>query len=154
MFRRILIANRGEIAVRIMHTLKKMGRETVAVFSEQDRDALHVRMAGMACLMKGEQLTETYLNAGSIIEIARQTGADAIHPGYGFLSENAGFAEKVAAAGIVFIGPSPEVIRLMGSKTLARQRWQPPGSRSAKASEAVLPRSGKPWRMSASCHFR
>lgn len=114
-FRKILIANRGEIALRVMRTCREMGIATVAVFSEADAHALHARSADEAVLI------DSYLAGEKICAAARQTGADAIHPGYGFLSESADFAESCAAAGIVFIGPSPRVIRLMGLKSRARR---------------------------------
>ncbi len=119
MFRKILIANRGEIAVRIIKTLDRMGIGSVAVYADQDRDALHTRLAGESIPLKGNDLGSTYLNAGKMIEIALRSGAGAIHPGYGFLSENADFASAVAEAGLVFIGPSPGVIRIMGDKSMA-----------------------------------
>ena len=118
-FKKILIANRGEIAVRIIRAAKKNGIRSVAVYATDDADSLHVSMADEAVLLSGKTLAETYLNQDKIIEIALNSGAEAIHPGYGFLSENAGFAEKVADAGLVFIGPTPENIRLMGEKNRA-----------------------------------
>ena len=118
-FEKILIANRGEIAVRIIRAAKKNGIRSVAVYAVDDADSLHVSMADEAVLLSGKTLSETYLNQDKIIEIALNSGADAIHPGYGFLSENAGFAEEVADAGLVFIGPTPENIRLMGEKNQA-----------------------------------
>lgn len=115
-FSKILIANRGEIACRIQRTAQALGYRTVAVFSEADADALHVRMADEAVLIGAAPVPQSYLNQAAILDAARRTGADAIHPGYGFLSENAGFAKACAEAGIVFIGPSPDAIDLMGSK--------------------------------------
>jgi acetyl-CoA carboxylase biotin carboxylase subunit len=116
MFSRILIANRGEIAIRIMRACKELGIQTVAVYSEADKSALHVQFADEAILLGAAAPKESYLNIDRIIEAARQTKADAIHPGYGFLSENASFAETVAAAGLTFIGPSADSIRAMGDK--------------------------------------
>ena len=119
-FSKILIANRGEIAVRIIRTLKKMGISSVAVYSINDRNSMHVRLADESYLLNGDTLRETYLNIEKIIEIARESGAEAIHPGYGFLSENPEFSEEVTRAGINFIGPPAEVIRQMGNKLEAR----------------------------------
>jgi geranyl-CoA carboxylase alpha subunit len=121
-FSRILIANRGEIACRVIRAARARGLRTVAVHSEADRDALHVQLADEAVLIGPAAATQSYLKIANIIEAARRTGAQAIHPGYGFLSENAAFAEACAQAGIVFIGPSPEVIRVMGDKALAKRR--------------------------------
>ncbi|MEN2396803.1 acetyl/propionyl/methylcrotonyl-CoA carboxylase subunit alpha [Pseudomonas halotolerans] len=115
-FSKILIANRGEIACRIQRTAQALGYRTVAVFSEADADALHVRLADEAVFIGAAPVQQSYLNQPAILDAARRTGADAIHPGYGFLSENAGFAKACEAAGIVFIGPSPHAIDLMGSK--------------------------------------
>jgi 3-methylcrotonyl-CoA carboxylase alpha subunit len=125
MFSKILVANRGEIAVRVMTACQTMGIRTVAVYSEADREALHVRVADEAYSIGPAPAAESYLSIPAIIEAARRAGAEAIHPGYGFLSENAEFAEACAAAGIVFIGPSPEAIRLLGSKTAAKEIAQP-----------------------------
>lgn len=119
--KKILIANRGEIAIRVMRTAKKMGIKTVAVYSEADRNALHVRYADEAIFLGPSPSNQSYLVMDKIIDAAKQTGADGIHPGYGFLSENAVFAEKVEAAGISFIGPRPHAIRIMGSKLAAKE---------------------------------
>jgi propionyl-CoA carboxylase alpha chain len=116
MFKKILIANRGEIACRVIKTARRMGIKTVAVYSEADRDALHVDMADEAVLIGPAPAAQSYLVIDKIIEAAKQTGAEAIHPGYGFLSENAAFAEALEAAGITFIGPNIEAIRAMGDK--------------------------------------
>ena len=121
MFRKVLIANRGEIAVRVIRTLREMEIASVAVFSDADRTSLHVRMADEAEWVGPSPSAESYLRIDRILEAARKHGAEAIHPGYGFLSENAEFAAACEAAGIVFIGPSAESIRRMGSKTAARQ---------------------------------
>jgi len=118
--KKILIANRGEIACRIQRTAQALGYRTVAVFSDADADALHVRMADEAVNIGPAPVQQSYLNIPAILDAARRTGADAIHPGYGFLSENAGFALDCRDAGINFIGPSPEAIELMGSKRLSK----------------------------------
>ena len=121
MFKKILIANRGEIAVRVIRACHEMGIRTVAVFSEVDRAALHVAQADEAYLIGPAPAQKSYLNVESVLETARCSGAEAIHPGYGFLSENAAFARACAQAGMKFIGPPPAAMELMGSKTRARQ---------------------------------
>ncbi len=121
MFTKILIANRGEIAIRVIRACREMGIHNVAVFSEADRTSLHVRYANEACCVGPAPSTQSYLNMDAILEAARRTGAQAIHPGYGFLAENAEFARRCEAAGIVFIGPPSSAIRAMGSKTSARR---------------------------------
>ena len=118
--RKILIANRVEIALRIIRSAREMGIATVAIYSEADRKALHVRAADEAWCVGAPPSAQSYLRMDKIVEIARQSGADAIHPGYGFLSENAVFARLVADNGLVFIGPSPESIEVMGSKLAAK----------------------------------
>jgi acetyl-CoA carboxylase biotin carboxylase subunit len=118
---KILVANRGEIALRIMRTIRKMGIQCVAVYSEADRNAPHVLFADEAVCLGLAPSAESYLNGDKIIAFCKQLGADAIHPGYGFLSENADFAQKVEDAGINFIGPSPAAMRIMGSKLAAKE---------------------------------
>jgi acetyl-CoA carboxylase biotin carboxylase subunit len=127
MFQKILIANRGEIAVRVMRACREMGIRAVAIYSDVDREALHVRMADEAYPCGPPAARESYLRMERVIEIARRAGADAIHPGYGFLAENGEFADLCAEAGIVFIGPPGEVMRAMGDKVRARQRMQEAG---------------------------
>ncbi|MCB0573019.1 MAG: biotin carboxylase, partial [Saprospiraceae bacterium] len=114
--KKILVANRGEIALRVMRTARKMGVQTVAVYSEADREAPHVRFADEAVLLGPPPSAQSYLLGDKIIAAALELGVDGIHPGYGFLSENASFAQKVADAGITFIGPKPHSIEMMGSK--------------------------------------
>ena len=126
-FRRLLIANRGEIACRIMRTATRMGLFNIAVFSDADRDAMHVALADDAVRIGPAPATDSYLRIEAVIEAARKAGAEAIHPGYGFLSENADFAQACADAGLVFVGPSPETMRIMGSKSAAKALMQSSG---------------------------
>ncbi len=119
--KKILVANRGEIALRVMRTARKMGIQTVALYSDADRNAPHVRFADESAHIGPAPSAQSYLRGDKIIEVAKSLGVDGIHPGYGFLSENAGFAEAVEAAGITFIGPSAYSIEVMGSKA-RRQR--------------------------------
>jgi acetyl-CoA carboxylase biotin carboxylase subunit len=121
MFSKILIANRGEIAVRVIRTCKKLGIQTVAVYSEADADSLHVKLADEAYLIGKPRVNESYLNIEKIIEVAKETKAEAIHPGYGLLSENPAFARRCEEEGIVFIGPKADVIAQMGSKIESRK---------------------------------
>ncbi|MDE2224719.1 MAG: acetyl/propionyl/methylcrotonyl-CoA carboxylase subunit alpha [Xanthomonadaceae bacterium] len=121
MFQRVLIANRGEIACRVIRTCRRLGIHTIAVFSEADKDAQHVRLADEAWPIGGPRPDESYLRGDAIIEVAKKTSAQAIHPGYGFLSENTGFSRACKEAGIVFIGPDPESIEAMGSKAAAKR---------------------------------
>ncbi|HIF23307.1 MAG TPA: acetyl-CoA carboxylase biotin carboxylase subunit, partial [Gemmatimonadetes bacterium] len=127
MFKKVLIANRGEIALRIIRACHELGVKTVSVYSEADRESLHVRFADEDVCIGKAPAADSYLNIPRIIAAAEVTGAEAIHPGYGFLSENADFAEAVAAAGVTFIGPSPEVIRSMGQKIASRKRMREAG---------------------------
>src|SRR5580704_13290428 len=127
MFSKVLIANRGEIAVRIVRALEELGVASVAVYSELDRDALHAARAGEAYNLGGGPAAENYLNVEKILDAAARSGAEAIHPGYGFLAENAPFAQACADAGVVFIGPPASAIEAMGSKTRARELMQAAG---------------------------
>src|SRR5262249_43033185 len=127
MFRKILVANRGEIAVRVIRACRELGITSAAVYSDADRPALHVRKADEAYWVGPTPAVESYLNIKRIVETAKVCGADAIHPGYGFLSENAQFARACEHAGIKFIGPPADAIELMGSKTRARQQMERAG---------------------------
>ncbi|PJJ60375.1 acetyl-CoA carboxylase biotin carboxylase subunit [Hymenobacter chitinivorans] len=119
--KKLLVANRGEIALRVLRSAKEMGLQTVAIYSEADRNALHVRYADEAVCVGGPQSSESYLRGDAILEVCRRLHVDAIHPGYGFLSENAEFARMVTEAGLIFVGPSPEAMNVMGDKLSAKQ---------------------------------
>ncbi len=127
MFRTLLIANRGEIACRIIRTARRMGIATVAVYSDADADALHVQAADRAVRIGAAPARDSYLDIPRIIDAARRSGAEAIHPGYGFLSENPAFAEACADAGIVFVGPPASAMRAMGSKSAAKTLMETSG---------------------------
>jgi acetyl-CoA carboxylase, biotin carboxylase subunit len=139
MFRKILIANRGEIALRVLSACKELGIRTVAVYSEADRHALHVRFADEAICIGPPRSSESYLNIPQVISAAEIANVDAIHPGYGFLSENANFAEVCEASHIAFIGPSPAVIRMMGEKDRARAEMGAAGLPVIPGSDGVVP---------------
>ena len=139
MFHRILIANRGEIALRIIRAARELGLETVAVHSTADANSLHVRFADQSLCIGPPPSKESYLNIPAILSAAEVSGADAIHPGYGFLSENAEFAEMVQHAGIGWIGPRPEMIRMMGNKVRAKEAMQEAGLPQLPGSDGVVP---------------
>jgi acetyl-CoA carboxylase biotin carboxylase subunit len=124
---KILIANRGEIALRLVRACAEVGIKSVAVFSEADRTSLHVRAADEAYPIGAAPSSESYLNINKLVEVARKSGAEAVHPGYGFLAENAQFAEAVMEAGLTWIGPSPQAMRLLGDKLTARRTVQAAG---------------------------
>lgn len=138
MFEKILIANRGEIALRILRACKEMGIRTVAAYSTADRDLLHVRLADESVCIGPPAASESYLNIPALISAAEVTDADAIHPGYGFLAENADFAERVAQSNFIFIGPSPKTIRLMGDKVSAIRAMQEAGMPCVPGSNGSL----------------
>src|SRR5580698_7828441 len=138
MFKKILIANRGEIALRIQRACRELGIKSVVVYSEADRDAKYVRLADEAVCIGPAPSAQSYLNMPAIISTAEVTDSEAIHPGYGFLSENADFAERVEQSGFQFIGPTPESIRLMGDKVSAKQAMIKAGVPCVPGSEGEL----------------
>src|SRR5215470_481521 len=143
MFRKILIANRGEIALRVICACKELGIKTVAVYSEADRNSLHVRFADEALCIGPPRSADSYLNIPAIVSAAEITNVEAIHPGYGLLSENANFAEVCETCHLKFIGPPPEVIRLMGEKEKARAAMKRSGVPILAGSEGVLGGEGE-----------
>jgi acetyl-CoA carboxylase, biotin carboxylase subunit len=149
MFRKILIANRGEIALRILSACRELGVKTVAVYSEADRNSLHVRFADEAICIGPPRSSESYLNIPQVISAAEIANVDAIHPGYGFLSENANFAEVCEASHITFIGPSPDAIRLMGEKDKAREAMKEAGLPIIPGSPGVVPDEESAKKMAA-----
>src|ERR1700747_2023299 len=143
MFKKILVANRGEIALRIQRACRELGIRAVMVYSEADREAKYVKLAEEAVCLGPAPSPQSYLNMPAIISAAEVTDAEAIHPGYGFLSENADFAERVEKSGFQFIGPTPESIRIMGDKVSAKQAMIKAGVPCVPGSEGVLPEDPK-----------
>ena len=137
MFKRLLIANRGEIAVRIIRACQELGIETVAVYSEVDEHAIHVQLADISVKIGPADASQSYLNMDSILAAAKATKAEAIHPGYGFLSENADFAEKVTQAGFIWVGPEPAVIRKVGDKDAAREAMEIAGLPMTRGTKCI-----------------
>ncbi len=138
MLKKVLIANRGEIAVRIIRACRELGISTVAVYSEADRDALHTRLADESVCIGAAKSAQSYLNIKNILEAACGTGADSIHPGFGFLSENANFAKMCAESNIKFIGPSYQVIDLMGNKSHAKELMKSAGVPVVPGSDGAI----------------
>ena len=147
MFKKILIANRGEIALRVMWACKELGIKTVAVYAEPDRHSLHVRFADQAVCIGPARSVESYLNIPAIISAAEITGSDAIHPGYGFLSESSYLAEICEACNIKFIGPGPQAIRLIGDKSRAKKAMMKAGVPVIPGSPGVVEDEDKATRI-------
>jgi len=139
MFKKVLIANRGEIAVRIIRACRELGIHTVTVYSTADKHALHAKIADEAVCIGPAATKDSYLNAAAIIEACKMTGAEAVHPGFGFLSENADFAELCLKNNIVFIGPRPESIRMLGDKAAAKETMKAAGVPVIPGSDGAVP---------------
>ena len=146
MLKRVLIANRGEIALRVLRACRELDIETVAVYSTADAEALHVQLATQSVCIGPAKAADSYLNRDALLTVARATGCDGLHPGYGFLSENADFADACARAGVTFIGPSGDAIRKAGSKSAARELMKAAGCLSPPAPTAPCPRWRTSWR--------
>src|SRR5215203_3474247 len=153
MFKKILIANRGEIALRVIFACRELGVKTVAVYSEADENSLHVRFADEDICIGPARSAESYLNVPAIISAAEITGADAIHPGYGFLSESAYLAEVCEACHIRFIGPDPSVIRLLGDKARARRVMKKAGLPILPGSDGPIDSEEKALKLATACGF-
>lgn len=151
--KRLLIANRGEIAVRIIRTCKEMGIETVAVYSSVDKEALHVQLADYAVCIGGPKSADSYLNMKNILSAACMTGCDAVHPGFGFLSENAKFARLVMQCGMIFVGPNPDVIEAMGDKNHARQKMMEAGIPVIQGSKDLIETAEEAQQMAESIGY-
>src|SRR6202789_3530947 len=143
MFKKILVANRGEIALRVICACKELGIRSVAIYSDADRNSLHVRFADEAICIGPPQLAQSYLNIPAVISAAEIANVDAVHPGYGLLAENANFAEVCETSGIKFIGPRPEVTRLMGEKEKARAAMKRAGVPSLPGSDGIVATDGE-----------
>src|SRR5512137_2511511 len=153
MFKKVLIANRGEIALRVIRACHELGIQTVAVHSTVDADSLHVRFADEAVCIGPPPSKDSYLNVRALLSAAEVTGADAIHPGYGFLSENAGFAELVEKLGLRFIGPRSQMLKLMGNKVAARAAMEKAGLPLLPGARGVLSDAGEAERIAKQVGF-